>query len=104
MSFHLRLMHLEGPGAPELELVAPAAMEIESRFLFWLRAQNVIPAAVNVVRTAHKVFASARLLDQDGTPAVPRRAADVMVHVRSCLLRLEAESRSGLRDLAPMTA
>jgi hypothetical protein len=103
-SFHLQLTHLEGPGAPELELVAPAAMEIESRFLSWLQAQNVIPAAINFVRTAHKVFVSARLLDQDGTPAIPSRAADIMVYVRRCLLRLEGDSSSEPRELPAVSA
>jgi hypothetical protein len=103
-SFHLRIMYLEGSGTPELELVAPAAMEVESRFLSWLQAQNVMPAAVNFVRTAYKVFVSARLLDQDGMPAIPSRAADVMAYVRRCLLRLEAESSSEPRRLAPISA
>ena len=103
-SFHLRLICLEGPGAPELELVAPAAMGVESRFLSWLRAQNVVPVAVNVARTPLKLFASARLYDLEGTPAIPRRAADVMVHLRRCLLQPEVGKPSAPRCRAPLTA
>ncbi|MBN1611144.1 MAG: hypothetical protein JW940_31215 [Polyangiaceae bacterium] len=103
-SFHLRLNYLEGPGAPELELVAPAAMQVESRFLPWLRDQRMTPTAVNVVRTPHKVFASARLLDQDGAPAIPSRAADVMVYVRRCLVHLEAERSREPPELVRVSA
>jgi hypothetical protein len=103
-SFHLRIMNLEGPGAPVLELVAPATMPVESRLLPWLSAQKVMATAVNFVRTPHKVLASARLLDQDGTPATPRRAADAMVHVRRRLAQLEARTSCDTVELALVSA
>lgn len=96
---HLRLNYLEGPGAPALELVAPKGTEAESRFLASIIAQNTIPTAVRVIRTTNKVIASARLFEQDGTPAIPRRAADIMVGVRRCLAQLERERASGIPGL-----
>lgn len=93
--YFLRLKYLEGPGAPELELLAPPVDGIGARFEAWLLSAGAKSSQLKVVRNEILTVAQVRLVDEDGNAVTARRAADIMVHVRRCLENAESSNRAG---------